>query len=118
MASVSEELSVFYDYLINKYHIDVPLYVEIHDRDVEMFEEDGRFYYAQIQEGYPYIGILIATRSPHSPLLLLAHEFCHLLQMYKWYTWHEGMAHPPQDHELEIEARSFASSEVEAYRCP
>lgn len=62
--------------------------------------------------GAPMVDIHIATDAPIDRRQILAHEACHILQMYHWFTWREGVQNLPPDHPLEVEAHQFAEREM------
>jgi hypothetical protein len=117
MEEIEDAVYKFYDHLNSKHLLKVPKEVKFYIYDLVIIEDDESCQFnARIQE-YDYeVQILIAGRSPYGPLILLAHEHCHLLQMYKWKTWPSGMIHPSQDDDLEVQARSFAENEVDLYQ--
>jgi len=115
-AIVRARINNLFDHLLSKFSVDLSsCIVELYVYETEYFEEGDSVYYSQYQEELPCINFLIAAHADHDPLVLFAHEFCHLLQSLVWKTWPVGIKHPPQDHPLEEEARCFAEEESKAY---
>lgn len=94
-------------------HVQIELQLE----NVSHWPTDYGVCYARLNDmgvvfGRPFVYIFLASSAPEDWRKILAHEFCHVLQMYHWHTWPEGLEHPAPAHPLEIEANEFAANEV------
>lgn len=110
----------FFNYLSERYPLPSDVTVLFEKQDVEFWQyPDGNIFYAQINDmGDGFVYIFVAERAPVDPLLLMAHEYCHILQMYVWNTFPDHFGyHPPPDDPLEIQAHEFAGEELQRYRC-
>lgn len=111
------ELEIFFDYLQNKYPISDVCTVSFELQNVEIYtSENGDQFYGQANDTGGFVYIFIAQHAPVDLLLILAHEYCHVLQMYIWKTFPCDLSHPAIDHPLELEAHEFAKREVDRYR--
>lgn len=119
------KIAAFLDWLTQKYPLPVGLIVNYEVYDVEIFENDSNdsAAYGVVDvvddiEGITGAAFIsIAGKAPIPPIEILAHEYCHIIQMFVWETFPQNMKHPQYDHHLEKEARYFAKRMVEDYSC-
>lgn len=111
------ELDILFDYLQRKYPVSDVCQVSFELQDVEIYTyENGDQFCGQVNDLDGVVSIFIAQRASNDLLLILAHEYCHVLQMYLWGNFPKGLSHTPKGHPLELEAHAFAEREVEIFR--